>query len=276
MIVKNNVSAANANRQQEKSAIEKAKSSEKLSSGQKINRAADDAANLAISEKMRRQIYSLVQASSNAQDGISSLQTADGALDQVNDMLGRMNELAIQAGNETLSSEDRGKIEAEMNALRGEINRVAETTTFNEQKLLDGSFADGKRLQVGAEVSEENQISIVIGQMDWATISEGTNTPISLQNNVEIAAALESIQTAGQNVSSMRSDMGAIQNRLENTVGNLKNVIENTTSAESSIRDTDMAAEMIRLSSRNIANQAALAMQAQANQSNRGVLGLLA
>ena len=276
MIVKNNLTAANANRQQETSAAERAKSAEKLSSGTKINRGADDAANLAISEKMRRQIFSLVQASANAQDGISSIQTADGALDQVNDMLGRMNELAIQAGNETLSSEDRGKIESEMNALRSEIDRVAETTTFNDQKLLDGSFAEGKRLQVGADVSDENQINIVIGQMDWASISESGSAPISLQNNAEISAVLDSIQTAGQNVSNMRSDLGATQNRLESTVGNLRNVAENTTAAESSIRDTDMAAEMIRMSSRNIANQAALAMQAQANQSNRGVLGLLA
>lgn len=263
----------NTNRQQENIAAARAKSTEKLSSGHKINRSADDAANLAISEKMRAQIWSLVQAGANAQDGISSIQTADGALNQVNDMLGRMNELAIQAGNATLSQTDRDKLQSEMGALRTEIDRISATTTFNDQNLLDGSFADGKRLQVGADTGEENQISIVIDQMDWASISE--NGSISLQNNEEISATLDSIRTAGRNIGTMRADMGATQNRLEHTVSNLRNVVENTTAAESTIRDTDMAAEMVRKANRDIMANAAQAMLAQANQSNRGALGLL-
>jgi flagellin len=246
---------------------------EKLSSGRKINRGADDAAGLAISEKMYRQMFALTQATSNAQDGISAVQTADGALNQVGDMLNRMSELSVQAGNETLAKEDRDKIQSEMDALRTEIDRVSETTTFNDQKLLDGSFADGKKLLVGAEATDGNQIDIKIDKMDWDSISGGGT--VSVASSDQISATMDYIKTAQQNVSTMRSDMGATQNRLEDTVGNLRNVVENTTAAASSIRDTDYADEMVKLSNRKILAQAQFAMQAQANQANGYVLALL-
>jgi flagellin len=251
-----------------------AKSTEKLSSGYKINRAADDAAGLAISEKMRRQMRGLTQATSNAQDGISAVQTAEGALNEVHDMLQRMNELAIKAGNETLESVDKEYIQSELNALKTEIDRVAQTTTFNEQNLLDGSFSEGKKIQVGAEVDDPNQIAITIKQMNWNTISGGT-VPDVTKDYDAIKTTVSTIKVALREVSKQRSDLGAVQNRLEHTVNNLKNVVENTTAAESAIRDTDMATEMVRYSNNNILAQAGQAMLAQANQSNQGVLSLL-
>jgi flagellin len=272
-----------------------AKSTEKLSSGYKINRAADDAAGLAISEKMRRQIRGLTQATANAQDGISCLQTAEGALNEVHDMLQRMNELAIKAGNETLQSVDKQYIQAELNALRVEIDRVANTTTFNEQMLLDGSFSGSKKIQVGSEVQSPNQISITINKMDWYSITQhskaGVGTDVTSGMNVSstldsstlsvtddyntLRTTVSVIKMALQTISTQRSDMGAVQNRLEHTINNLKNVVENTTAAESQIRDTDMASEMVKYSNNAILAQAGQAMLAQANQANQGVLALL-
>ena len=291
MVVKNNLTAMNSNRMLSTTVASQAKSTEKLSSGYKINRAADDAAGLAISEKMRRQIRGLTQAAANAQDGISCLQTAEGALNEVHAMLQRMNELAIKAGNETLQSIDKQYIQSELNALRVEIDRVAETTTFNEQMLLDGSFSIGKRIQVGSEVQSPNQIRITIVKMSWSAItaaSVGTaasqfGVPASLSTSTldvtggyeHIRATVSVIKAGLQAVSTQRSDMGAVQNRLEHTISNLKNVVENTTAAESAIRDTDMALEMVRFSNNNILAQAGQAMLAQANQANQGVLALL-
>lgn len=274
MVVQHNLTAMNSNRMLGVTTSSQAKSTEKLSSGYKINRAADDAAGLAISEKMRRQIRGLTQATANAQDGISAVQTAEGALNEVHDMLQRMNELAIKAGNETLETVDKGYIQSELTALQDEIDRVAETTTFNEQKLLDGSFSKGKKVQVGSEVDDANQISIKINKMDWDEISgngalDVTKDYASIQDTVDV------VKTALGNVSTQRSDLGAVQNRLEHTVSNLKNVVENTTAAESAIRDTDMASEMVKYSNNNILSQAGQAMLAQANQSNQGVLSLL-
>jgi len=280
MIVKNNLTAMNSNRMLGVTVASQAKSTEKLSSGYKINRAADDAAGLAISEKMRRQIRGLTQATANAMDGISCLQTAEGALNEVHDMLQRMNELAIKAGNETLQSIDKHYIQAELNALRVEIDRVAETTTFNERKLLNGEFSPGKKIQVGSEVQSANQISITIGKMDWDSITSGVTGAIAGHLCVTwgfncTQGTVENIKHALKSVSTQRSDMGAIQNRLEHTVNNLKNVVENTTASESAIRDTDMASEMVRFANNNVLAQAGQAMLAQANQSNQGVLALL-
>jgi len=289
MVVKNNLTAMNSNRMLNATVVSQAKSTEKLSSGYKINRAADDAAGLAISEKMRRQIRGLTQATANAQDGISCLQTAEGALNEVHSMLQRMNELAIKAGNETLQTIDKRYIQSELTALRVEIDRVAETTTFNEQKLLNGEFSIGKRVQVGAEVQSPNQIRITINRMNWAAITAGSvsafGVPASAAGGAStlevvsgydnIRATVSVIKAALQTVSTQRSDMGAVQNRLEHTVQNLKNVVENTTAAESQIRDTDMALEMVRFSNNNILAQAGQAMLAQANQANQGVLALL-
>ncbi len=270
MVVQHNITAMNANRNLGVTTSSQAKSTEKLSSGYKINRAADDAAGLAISEKMRRQIRGLTQASSNSQDGISLVQTAEGALSEVHDMLQRMNELAVKSANGTMTSTDRDYINSEVSALIEEIDRVATTTTFNEQDLLDGTF--DTNLQVGSENGQT--IAISIAGMDSATIGVDT-VDVSGADASNANLAIDSIKSALQSVSSQRSDLGAIQNRLEHTIKNLDNVVENTTSAESAIRDTDMAEEMVKYSNNNILMQAGQAMLAQANQANQGVLSLL-
>ena len=296
MVVQHNLTAMNSNRMLGVTTATQAKSTEKLSSGYKINRAADDAAGLSISEKMRRQIRGLTQATANAQDGISAVQTAEGALGEVHDMLQRMNELAIKAGNETLQSVDRKYIQQELDQLRSEIDRVQTTTTFNEQKLLNGEFSVGKSLQVGAEVDANNRIKITIAQMNWSTIADSTKNSIAGGGGIgtgrgqlqvwasnedaaeiteNITKTVSSIKSALQAVSEQRSRLGATQNRLEHTVNNLNNVVENTTAAESAIRDTDMASEMVKYSNNNILAQAGQAMLAQANQTNQGVLSLL-
>ena len=271
MIVQHNLTAMNSNRMLGITTGSQAKSTEKLSSGYKINRAADDAAGLAISEKMRRQVRGLTQASSNAQDGISCVQTAEGALAEVHDMLQRMNELAIKASNDTMTSVDRGYIDAEVQQLKTEINRVRDTTTFNEMNLLTGEFTD-KNLQVGAEAGQF--ISITIDNMDCSTLGIGDVT-VAGTTNEDAQTAIGLIKDALAEVSRQRSDLGAVQNRLEHTIKNLDNVVENTTAAESAIRDTDMATEMVRYSNNNILAQAGTSMLAQANQANQNVLSLL-
>ena len=318
-----------------------------ISSGYKINRAADDAAGLSISEKMRRQIRGLTQASANAQDGISCVQTAEGALNEVQDMLQRMNELAVKGENGTLTSADRSYIQAEVKQLMSEIDRVQSTTTFNEQSLLDGSFSN-KGLQVGAESGQH--IGITIKNMNTnelianavadevkfgvsnteATAATGTDknhyatldadgkatltasllakfyeveTDTTKVVDTAVAAKLTGTkwqQTAAvdgdtstaptaadfaalnafakhaiKDVSQQRSDLGAIQNRLEHTISNLDNIVENTTSAEAQIRDTDIATEMVRYANNNILQQAGTSMLSQANQSNQLALSLL-
>jgi flagellin len=272
MVVQHNITAMNANRNLGVTTKSQAKSTEKLSSGYKINRAADDAAGLAISEKMRRQVRGLTQASANAQDGISCVQTAEGALNEVHDMLQRMNELAVKSANGTMTSADRGYINSEVSALISEIDRVADTTTFNEQNLLNGDFSSGVALQVGAEANQS--ITITIGNMDASTLAISA-VDVSGSDATGANSAIDSIKTALATVSTQRSNLGAVQNRLEHTITNLDNVVENTTAAESAIRDTDMAEEMVKYSNNNILTQAGQAMLAQANQSNQGVLSLL-
>ena len=271
MVVQHNLTAMNSNRMLGVTTKSQAKSTEKLSSGYKINRAADDAAGLAISEKMRRQIRGLTQASANAQDGISCVQTAEGALNEVHDMLQRMNELAVKAANGTNQSEDRNYINLEVQQLKSEIDRVSTTTTFNERMLLNGDFKS-VALQVGAEGLSSNRITITIQSISTNGLSL-TSTSVSTQGNAQ--DAIKQIKTALTTLNEQRAKLGAYQNRLEHTINNLDNVVENTTSAESSIRDTDMASEMVRYSNNNILAQAGQAMLAQANQSNQGVLSLL-
>ncbi len=268
MVVQHNVTAMNANRQLGITTGTQAKSSEKLSSGYKINRAADDAAGLAISEKMRRQIRGLTQASANAQDGISLVQTAEGALNEVHDMLQRMNELATKASNGTLQTTDRTYIQQEVSALISEITRTANDTTFNSMNLLkaDSTFT----LQVGTQ--KDQTIDVKTKTMTATGLGvNGVN--VGTQNGA--TSALGTIESGINKLSSMRADLGAVQNRLEHTVKNLDNVVENTQSAESLIRDTDMATEMVKYSNNNILAQAGQSMLAQANQSNQGVLSLL-
>ena len=341
MVVQHNITAMNSNRMLGLTTSAQAKSTEKLSSGYKINRAADDAAGLSISEKMRRQIRGLTQASANAQDGISCVQTAEGALNEVQDMLQRMNELAVKGENGTLTSADRSYIQAEVKQLMSEIDRVQSTTTFNEQSLLDGSFSN-KGLQVGAESGQH--IGITIKNMNTNelianALAKGTtfgtanvdanstdanigggkyadgdtntlksdmlakfytfdsakvvDTDVQAKATGNVVAATAGIsksdaptaadfaalnafaKSAIKDVSQQRSDLGAIQNRLEHTISNLDNIVENTTSAEAQIRDTDIATEMVRYANNNILQQAGTSMLSQANQSNQLALSLL-
>ncbi len=378
MVIKHNITAMNANRMFNLTSANQARSTEKLSSGYKINRAADDAAGLSISEKMRRQVRGLTQASANAADGISCVQTAEGALNEVHDMLQRMGELAVKGANGTLTSVDRDYIKMEVRQLMSEIDRVQSTTTFNEQKLLDGSFKN-KGLQVGAESGQHIAITIgnmctndliasalskgifyqtnnnsdICNQIDnpnpsgasypagstaywvphrstyakqeywnksmvqpWGSpghshllgaedltifhsfsysaitdekvkdrltndfrggLSGGTEEALSDKAvDVRYFQALNAFtKSAIFDVSETRSDLGAIQNRLEHTINNLDNIVENTTSAESAVRDTDIATEMVKYANNNILLQAGQSVLAQANQSNQGVLALL-
>jgi len=270
MVVQHNLTAMNSNRMLGLTSASQAKSTEKLSSGYKVNRAADDAAGLAMSEKMRRQVRGLTQASANAQDGISMVQTAEGALNEVHDMLQRMNELAVKAENGTLTSDDRNYIDKEVSKLKEEIDRVATTTTFNERGLLNGS-ATNVGLQVGAESNQH--INVSIKKMTAADIGISSGHKADTASN---AAKLNAaVKDAIKSVNEQRADLGAAQNRLEHTINNLDNVVENTTAAESAIRDTDMATEMVKFSNNNILAQAGQSMLAQANQSNQGVLSLL-
>ena len=270
MVVQHNMTAANANRMLGVTTGAQAKATEKLSSGYKINRAADDAAGLTISEKMRSQIRGLTQASANSQDGISCVQTAEGALNEVEDMLQRMNELAVKAKNGTNTTEDRQAIQDEIDQLTTEIDRVQSSTQFNNQNLLDGSFSSGRNLQVGA--NSGNTIGFTISKMSSTQIGVGS---LSVTTESDAGTAIDSIKTAIASVSKQRSQLGAVQNRLEHTIKNLDNVVENTTAAESQIRDTDMASAMVEYSKNNILAQAGQSMLAQANQSNQGVLSLL-
>lgn len=271
MVVQHNLRAVNSNRMLGLTASSQSKSTEKLSSGYKINRAADDAAGLAISEKMRRQVRGLTQASANAQDGISAVQTAEGALNEVHDMLQRMNELAVKAANGTNQTEDQSYIQKEVNNLISEIDRVSTTSTFNEKKLLNGSFS-GVKLQVGAENSSDNTITMNISKMSASGLGVKT---VSCATQSGAQKAIDSVKAAIKSLNEQRADLGAVQNRLEHTIANLDNVVENTTAAESQIRDTDMASEMVKYSNNNILAQAGQAMLAQSNQANQGVLSLL-
>ncbi len=399
MVVQHNLTAMNASRMLGITTGQQAKSSEKLSSGYRINRAADDAAGLAISEKMRKQINGLDRASTNAQDGVSAVQTAEGALTEVHSMLQRMNELAVQAANGTNSESDRDALQAEIEQLITEVDRVAETTKFNETYLLKGDdnkpqiveevyrqpsvsmvqaviapdstfgvstemnadgqtgytltsglgvgdtwagktiVADGDTvglgqielsaayaaealaaqkifdsylsemglegtvtvpndgsateimlqsikdtftyndaldvsLHVGADSSHANKIDMQIESMDASSLGI-KYVRVDGKSYLQATAAIDVISEAIQKVSTQRSDLGAIQNRLEHTIANLDNVVENTTAAESRIRDTDMAEEMVDYSKNNILAQAGQSMLAQANQSTQGVLSLL-
>ena len=276
MIVQHNITSMNANRQLGIVGGNLAKSTEKLSSGYRINRAADDAAGLAISEKMRAQVRGLNRASDNAQDGISLIQTAEGAMDQQHAILQRARELVVQAGNtgvlddgQTSGSgeDDFQKIQDELNELQKEFTRINDQTEFNKKKLLDGTYTD-QYLQVGA--NDNQGISVTIKRTDWMAPNvtggaAGSDSDL-LKDNID--EAIKSVTTE-------RSKLGAIQNRLEYTVKVDDNTAENMQAAESRIRDTDMADEMTRFSKESILQQAATSMLAQANQANQGVLSLL-
>lgn len=276
MVVQHNMAAANTNRQLGITNSNLARSTEKLSSGYKINRAGDNAAGLTISEKMRGQIRGLDQASTNAQDGISLIQTAEGALNESQSILQRMRELTVQASNDTNVSADRTAISKELDALSKEVSRIATQTEFNTMKLLDGTFS-GKNLQVGAN-SNQNIAFSVKTMTASALLTSGT-TAFNVASHVgsykSATHAVSIVQSALNRVSTERSALGALQNRLEHTIANADNTSENLQAAESRIRDVDMAKEMVKYSKDNILQQAAQSMLAQANQSTQGVLSLL-
>lgn len=261
MVVQHNITSMNANRQLGIVGGNLAKASEKLSSGYRINRAADDAAGLSISEKMRSQVRGLQRASDNAEDGISLIQTAEGAMDAQHQILQRARELCVQRANSAVlnGTEDTDKIDNELTELQAEYQRIIDSTTFNKKKVFS-DFEDGQNLQVGADKGDDYQIEVKFSATSW---------------DVGDKADLEKIDEAITNLSETRSTLGALQNRLEYTVKVVDNTAENMASAESRIRDTDMADEMTRFSKENILQQAATSMLAQANQANQGVLSLL-
>lgn len=245
------------------------KNIEKLSSGLRINRAGDDAAGLAISEKMRGQIRGLDQATRNAQDGISLIQTAEGALNETHSILQRMRELAVQSSNDTNTDADRTELQKEVTALTAEIDRISTDTEFNTQNLLNGKFS-GKKIHIGANASQTLSVSITTMGAKALGVDAIDLSKQSLANK-----AITSITKAISRVSAQRSSLGAIQNRLEHTINNLGTSSENLSAAESRIRDVDMAKEMMNQTKNSILAQAAQAMLAQANQQPQGVLQLL-
>ena len=268
MIINHNMSAINAQRQLYITSTAQAKASEKLSSGLRINRAGDDAAGLAISEKMRAQVRGLNQASRNAQDGISLIQTAEGAMDEQHSMLQRMRELAVQASNETYTASDRKNAQLEVTQLSKEITAITQKTEFNTNKLL----ASGNvfSFQVGANKGQT--ISVSMKAMDASTL--GVNN-VAISTVAASQTSLDAIDKAINTVSQQRAVFGAVQNRLEHTILNVENSSENLQSAESRIRDTDMAKEMMEFTRTNVLSQATQAMLAQANQKPNQVLSLL-
>lgn len=256
----------------------KSSSLAKLSSGLRINKAGDDAAGLAISEKMKGQIGGLKQAKSNAQDGISLIQTAEGALNETHSILGRMRDLAVQSNNDTLTNEDRGQIKKEFIALNSELDRISNDTEFNTKKLLN-TAGQKFTFQIGA--NDGQYMSVGIGKMDSATL--GTD---AVKDKLDTAAVIETdgttkdtrlsdIDAAIKKVSDQRADLGAAQNRLEHTINNLGTTQENLSEANSRIRDVDMAEEMMSFTKSNILSQAATSMLAQANAMPNSVLSLL-
>jgi flagellin len=270
MRINHNIAALNTHRQLAFNNTNTQKSLEKLSSGLRINRAGDDAAGLAISEKMRGQIRGLEQASRNAQDGISLIQTAEGALNETHSILQRMRELAVQSSNDTNDDTiDRVAIQAEVDSLIAEVDRIATDTEFNGKKLLNGSIGTFE-FHVGANAGQA--ITLTTATMDVATLNL---TGLDVNDQVAADAAITTIQAAIDDVSTERSNYGAVQNRLEHTINNLNTASENLTASESRIRDVDMAKEMMEFTKNNILSQAAQSMLAQANQQPQGVLQLL-
>jgi len=269
MIIQHNMTAANTNRQLGITNGNLQKATEKLSSGYRVNRAGDDAAGLSISEKMRGQIRGLDKASTNAQDGISLIQTAEGALNETHAMLQRMRELAVQSANDTNVEDDRAALQKEVDSLAEEITRISTDTEFNTMKLLDDSFSD-KLLHIGA--NEGQTMTISIGDMSASGIGVDG---LSIADQSSAEGAITTVDNAIKTVSEQRSQLGAWQNRLEHTITNDDNTSENLQAAESRIRDVDMAKEMVKFSKDSILQQAAQSMLAQANQSTQGVLSLL-
>ncbi len=266
--IQNNVEALGAHRNLNATAGKVAKSMERLSSGYRINRAADDAAGLGISERMRGQIKGLGQAQRNIQDGVSLVQTAEGNLDEVHAMLQRIRELAVQYKNGSLSSENQTAITSEVTALKDEIERIGTTADFNGTKLLTGEAGTGGTVSFQVGANDGDVITV-------ATASLGETLGAGYVDDLSAATAIASIDSAIQNVSALRSDFGAVQNRLEHAMQATAVYHENLVASESRIRDVDMAAEMVNLSKQQILQQAGTSMLAQANQAPQQVLSLI-
>jgi flagellin len=281
MIINHNMSAAYANRQLANVGGDMSKSIEKLSSGQRINRAGDDASGLAVSEKLRGQVRGLNQAVKNIENGVSFIQTTEGYLSETQDILHRMRELAVQGANGVYTSEDRMQIQVEVSQLVDEINRIASHAQFNGMNMLTGRFAKGgnqeMRFQLGANMDQGK--SVFIGTMTAQSLglvgAQGTNEMISISTTDGANKAIGALDTALKAVSKQRADLGAYQNRFETAAKGVSVASENLQAAESRIRDTDMASEMVTYTKNRILNQAGSAMLAQANTSTQSVMQLL-
>lgn len=270
MRINNNLAALNAWRNLSVSGDNMQKSLERLSSGYRINKAADDAAGLAVSEKMKSQIRGLAMAERNTQDGISLLQTAEGGAAKIQDMLQRMRELAVQSSNGTLENKDREQLQKEFAELKAEIDRTAETTTFNKLELINADTT--VTIQVGA--NENEVIEFSLDDLSTTGLSL-TATDFAINTQASAQAAITTLDTALETVTGARAQMGAYQNRLETTYSTLQTQHENLTAAESRIRDVDMAQEMANFTKYQVLQQAGVAMLAQANQLPQSILSLL-
>lgn len=274
MIINHNMNAIDAHRNMSSNIGSAGKSMEKLSSGLRINRAGDDAAGLAISEKMRGQIRGLDQGSRNAQDGISLIQTAEGALNETHSILQRMRELSVQSSTATNTSADRSALHSEFSQLKEEITRIATQTQFNTKTLMSGSFGDANKLQFQVGANANQTIELAINDMRASGTILGIGTA-SISTATAAQSSITSVNSAIEAVSKERANLGSVQNRLEHTINNLNTASENLQASESRVRDVDMAKEMMSFSKNNILQQAAQAMLAQANQQPQGVLQLL-
>lgn len=272
--INQNIAAMNSYRNLSVTDGQMAKSLEKLSSGFRINRAADDAAGLAISEGLRSQVGGLKVAVRNAQDGVSVVQTAEGALTEVHAILQRVRDLAVQAGNDSNNAAARANIKTEVDSLAEELTRIGDSTNFNGTKLLDGS-ASALTFQVGASaVAGESQVVVDLSSADISTMGT-TIGALTFGSSANALTSITAIDTAIGTVSTERAKLGAVQNRFEHTINSLNVAVENLSASESRIRDTDMAQEMTAFTRAQVLSQAGTAMLAQANQSSQGVLQLL-
>lgn len=272
--INQNIDALNSYRNLSVTQGQMSKSLEKLSSGYRINRAADDAAGLAISEGLRSQVGGLKMATRNAQDAISVVQTAEGALTEVHSILQRVRDLSVQAGNDSNNAAARGNIKTEIDQLGDELTRIGASTNFNGTKLLDGS-ASALTFQVGAtSVAAESQVTVDISGVDLAALGTAVKA-LDVSDAANALTSIAAVDTEIDNISTERAKLGAVQNRFEHTINSLNVAVENLSASESRIRDTDMASEMVNFTRSQILSQAGTAMLAQANQAPQGVLSLL-
>ena len=277
MRINNNIVAKTTTRMLSEKQESMSKGMERVNSGYRVNRSADDTAGLAISEKMRGQIKGLNMATKNSQDGISLIQTAEGALNETHSILQRMRELSVQSANDTNTTEDREKLQLEMNQLRQELDRISTSTEFNTRKLLTGEYAEGGlTFHIGANKDQNVKLNIADMSATYLKVNGGTDEEaLSISTQEDANSSILTVNNALERVSEERANLGALQNRLEHTINNLRVSGENLQSAESRIRDADMANEMVSLNKDKIISQSGTAMLAQANAKSQSVLQLL-